>query len=319
MEGEISHHVIKEIHDIPIGQSGQIDHRVGSLPSGNIIHTRIHVFKGLKKGPSLLLLAGMHGDEINGIEILRRSITNGMFVNIQRGTVIVAPLLNLFGFINYSRDLPDGKDINRSFPGSANGSLASRLAWHITQHILPESDLIIDFHTGGAARYNYPQIRYSEEIPESKDLAQIFGATFIVHKPVIEKSLRAVGTAMGKPVIVFEGGETLRYDQTSISQGIEGIRRVLAHYQMIKGSVPEIHSKIIRESTWIRAQAPGLFLWSKSAGTKVSKGEVIGDIHDPHGHMHHEVTAPRNGYLLGLNNAAVINLGDALFHIGWED
>lgn len=319
MEDEQFQHLFKAIHDIPIGHSGQIDHRVGSLPSGNIIHTKIHVFKGKKQGPSLLLLAGMHGDEINGVEILRRALTSGMFAHVQRGTVIVAPLLNLFGFINYSRDLPDGKDINRSFPGSVNGSLASRLAWHITQHILPASDLIIDFHTGGAARYNYPQIRYSEDVPESKDLARIFGASFLVHKPVIEKSLRAVGTAMGKPVIVFEGGETLRYDPLSITQGLDGIKRVLIEQKMIKGNMPVPHSIIIRDSTWIRAQAPGLFLWSKSAGAKVKKGEIIGDIHDPHGHIHHEVAASRDGYLLGMNNAAVINLGDALFHIGWEE
>lgn len=294
-----------------------IDFHIGHLPSGHLIHTLVHVFRGEEEGPCLLLLAGMHGDEVNGVEILRSSLEARLFDGLSRGTVVVAPLLNVFGFINFSRDLADGKDINRSFPGSARGSLAARLAWQVNQELLPIGDYVIDFHTGGGSRYNFPQVRYSEEVPASRELAAIFGAPFLVHKPMIDKSLREAGTRLGKPVIVYEAGESLRYDAPGIEEGILGIRRVMDHFGMKPLDTPASSAIWLTESTWVRATQAGLFLWSRAAGEQVKKGEVLGDIHDPHVRSHHPVRAPRDAWIIGHNNAAVVSLGDALFHLGW--
>jgi uncharacterized protein len=299
------------------GQSVSVDYHTGALPSGHHIHTLIHVFRGRGNGPCILLLAGMHGDEINGVEILRSCLESRLFEDLESGTVIVAPLLNVYGFINFSRDLSDGKDINRSFPGSAKGSLASRLAWQVSQELLPLADYVIDLHTGGASRFNHPQVRYSEDVPESRALAEVFSAPFLVHKPVIEKSLREAGTRLGKPVIVYEAGESLRYDTLGIREGILGIRRVLAHYGLKPLDTPDSSPVWLTESTWVRATQAGLFLWSLSSGARVQKGDLLGDIHDPHVRSHHPVLAPRNAWIIGHNNAAVVSLGDALFHLGW--
>jgi uncharacterized protein len=299
------------------GASQTIDYHTGALPSGHHIHTLIHIFRGARRGPCILLLAGMHGDEINGVEILRSALESGHFEGLEAGTVIVAPLLNVYGFINFSRDLADGKDINRSFPGSAKGSLASRLAWQVSQDLLPLADYVIDLHTGGASRFNHPQVRYSEDEPESRALAEVFAAPFLVHKPVIEKSLRETGTRMGKPVIVYEAGESLRYNTLGIREGILGIRRVLNHFGLKAFDSPESTSVWLTESTWVRATQAGLFLWSRASGERVQKGDLLGDIHDPHVRSHHPVLAPRDAWIIGHNNAAVISLGDALFHLGW--
>lgn len=302
---------------IPPGENRVIDFHIGHLPSGHLIHTLVHVFRGVESGPCILLLAGMHGDEVNGVEILRSGLEAGLFEHIRRGTVVVAPLLNVFGFINFARDLSDGKDINRSFPGSSKGSLASRLAWQVDQELLPIADYVLDFHTGGSSRYNYPQVRYSEDVPDSKSLAAVFGARFLVHKPMIEKSLREAGTRKGKPVIVYEAGESQRYDTLGIEEGLLGIRRVLDHYGVKALDTPPPAPIWLRESTWVRATQAGLFLWSRSSGEQVRKGEILGDIHDPHGRSHHPVKAPRDGWIIGHNNAAAVSLGDALFHLGW--
>lgn len=299
------------------GENREVGYPVGSLPSGHRIQASIHVYRGMAPGPCLLLLAGMHGDEINGVEILRRSLDEGMFGPLVAGTVIVAPLLNVFGFINFSRDLSDGKDINRSFPGSVKGSLASRLAGQITRELLPVADYIVDFHTGGASRYNFPQVRYSDDNAASLELARWFGAPFLVRKSVIGHSLRETATRMGKPVIVYEAGESLRYDPAGIREGQRGIRRVMAHLGITNGEEESPDPVELSESTWVRATHAGLFLWATSSGSFVRKGQTLGDIHDPHGKVHHIVKASRDAWVIGHNNAAVVSLGDGLFHLGW--
>lgn len=308
-----------QIHGISLrpGEGGVVEYLAGHLPSGHPMQAHIHVFRGLSPGPSLLLLAGMHGDEVNGVELLRRALEERMFEALHSGMVLVAPLLNVFGFIHYARDLPDGKDINRSFPGSPRGSLAARLAWHITDGLLPLADLVIDFHTGGGSRYNIPQVRLAEDDPASLALAEAFGAPFVVFKPLIEKSLRETAVRMGKAVVVYEAGESLRYDKEAIEVGLQGIRNVLTRYGLSSGNPGGSDALMLRHSTWIRARQSGLFLWDAPAGMQVQKGAQLGVIHDPHGREAHPITAPRDGYLIGHNNAAVVHLGDALFHLAW--
>ena len=298
------------------GKNQDVRIPVGTLPSGNKISVRAHVFRSKKEGPCVLVLGGVHGDEVNGVETVRRAIASGMFKKLIKGSVIAIPLLNIFGFINFSREVPDGKDVNRSFPGSAKGSLASRVANVLTKQILPFVDFGVDYHTGGGSHYNYPQIRYTKNHQEAKVLADIFQAPFTIEKAAIEKSLRKVAKEMEKPILVFEGGESLRYDGLSLQVGLEGLRRLLEHFGMLKDQVTIKPSVLIEKTTWQRAPHAGTFLWYKSAGNKVLKEEPLGEINDPQGHKKTTILANLDGYIIGHNNAPVISQGDALFHIG---
>ena len=305
--------------EIAPGQQEVVKLSVGRLPSGNLIRMQAHVYRSLRRGPVILVLAGVHGDEVNGVEIVRRTIRQGYFENLQCGTVIAIPILNLYGFINFSREVPDGKDINRSFPGNSQGSLASRVARILTKKILPLADIVVDFHTGGRSHYNYPQVRYTKGDLLSEKLARAFAPPYLVAKPTIPKSLRKVALERGKPTLVFEGGESLRYDGLSIEKGLAGIRRLLYAQEMIKepGPVPE-QVMDFGKTTWIRAPRAGMFLWYKCSGHQTYKGEVIGEINNPYGEGTVKVMASRDGYIIGHNNAPVVSQGDALFHLGYE-
>lgn len=304
---------------IPPGASDMVNLHVGRLPSGTRISIKTQIFCGAAPGPTMLLLAGLHGDEINGVEIIRRALTSGMFEQVVRGNIIVIPILNVYGFINFSREVPDGKDVNRSFPGSASGSLASRVARILTRKVLPHVDFAVDFHTGGDNRYNYPQIRYSRSDPRARELAGAFGAPYLIEKALISKSLRKSGKDMGVPVIVYEGGESLRLDGFAIEMALKGIRRMLV-LQGFTDHKEHTSQEMItfKRSIWIRAKQAGIFIWSKKSGNKVLTGEVLGSIYDPSGLTRTAVTAPRDGYILGHNNSPVVHQGDALFHLGYD-
>ncbi len=300
------------------GESGEISLHVGRLPSGARVSIKTHVFNSLNPGPTVLILAGLHGDEINGVEIVRRALSSGLFENLLCGCVIVIPVLNVYGFINFSREVPDGKDVNRSFPGSFRGSLASRVARMLTKKVLPLVDFGIDFHTGGDNRFNFPQIRYSRRDPAAEECALQFAAPFIIEKPVIGKTLRKTAKSMGIPMIVFEGGEALRLDGFAIETALKGLRRLLHAKGLIDTS--EISGQVIRlrKTSWIRASHAGIFIWSKKSGTKIQKGETLGGIFDPYGNTRVPVAATRDGYIIGHNNTPVVHQGDALFHLGYE-
>ncbi len=294
---------------------------VGRLPSGNQIRIEAHVFRALAPGPVLLVMAGVHGDEINGVEIVRRCLEAGWFETLVSGSVVAIPLVNIYGFINFSREVPDGKDVNRAFPGSMKGSLASRVARSLTKKVLPQIDMTVDFHTGGGSLYNYPQVRYSKGHEPSLTLARQFSAPVLLAKPPIRKSFRKVALDLGKPTLVFEGGESLRYDAQAIEKGMAGLRRLLEAQGMLSpaaGAIPARPAREFVRSGWVRAPRAGLFLWHKDSGKAVRKGEVLGVINDPHGNGQEVVPAPKDGFMIGHNNAAVVNQGDALFHIAYE-
>lgn len=302
------------------GQEETIKINVGRLPSDTRIHIFAHVYRSKNPGPTVLLIGGVHGDEINGVVINRNMIEGRLFEKIKAGTIISVPLLNTYGFINFSREVPDGKDINRSFPGNMKGSLAARVARTLTKKILPSVDCILDFHTGGSSRYNYPQIRYSKKDKVAEQLAMYFGAPYTIQKPIIPKSLRKVAQEMGIPTIVYEAGESVRLDGYSISKGIQGTKQVLQSLGMLDypDLVRSTDTTLFKKSGWIRANFSGIFIWSKPSGHKVVKGEPIGQIHDPYGMKTVKVHAIKDGYIIGHNNGSVVNQGDALFHIGYE-
>ncbi|WP_317195523.1 succinylglutamate desuccinylase/aspartoacylase family protein [Rufibacter psychrotolerans] len=291
---------------------------ISRLPSGTQIDIPIHVFRSEEPGPVLLLMAGMHGDEVNGIETIRRMIRRRMLQPL-RGTILAIPILNIYGFLNFSREVPDGKDVNRSFPGSATGSLASRVAARFTREVLPLVDYGIDFHTGGASRSNFPQIRCELEGEGNEPLAQAFGAPFILDSKLRPGSLRKEASKLGKSIIVYESGESLRLDETSINTGIEGTIRVMHHLGMTDTSVPVSHPPVVcKKTTWIRARRAGLFRSFVKNGQAISRGQQVGTVADPYGYASHPITSPVNGYVIGLNHMPVVNQGDAILHIGVE-
>lgn len=302
------------------GETGSTNIDIANLPSGTKINMPVDVFRSKKEGPVLLVCAGMHGDEVNGIEMVRRTLAQKLYNNLTCGSVIVIPLINIFGFIHFSRELPDGKDVNRSFPGSKTGSLAAQVAHVLSKQIFPIIDYAIDFHTGGSTRYNYPQIRYTKGDSKSEELAKAFASPVIIANSVIEKSFRKEAIKQGKSTIVFEGGESLRYDSLSLKIGIEGIKRVLTHLKMLPTDLsksPTYTTVFIKKMYWQRAKKSGIYTWYINSGNTVKAGELLGTINDPQNKYTEPVIAEKSGFIVGHNNATVINRGDALFHIGW--
>jgi len=309
-----------KIADKTIRRNGmtRVEIPIARLPSNTPIDMVAHVYRGKEDGPTFLVLGGVHGDEVNGIEIVKRAQQQKLYSNLKKGTVISIPLLNVYGFINFSRGLPDGKDVNRSFPGSKNGSLASRVANTLTKYILPHVDFAIDFHTGGASIYNYPQSRVAKDDPEAIKLAHEFGMPHMIMGGLISKSLRKIASNKGIPMVVFEGGESLRMDEFSIKAGINGIKRVLISRGMIDGEVEDVHEVILHSNSWIRAQRSGMLKCLKVSGDYVMKGELLGTISGPYGRFEVNVKAKKTGMIFGHNNKPVVSQGDAIFHIGHE-
>ncbi|MFK7810418.1 MAG: succinylglutamate desuccinylase/aspartoacylase family protein [Saprospiraceae bacterium] len=304
---------------IPPGTNEVVPLNVARLPSGTVISLRLMVYRSKNPGPTALIIGGVHGDEINGVEIVRKSIVRKYFENLKAGTVIAVPLLNVYGFINFSRDASEGKDVNRSFPGNKNGSLASRVANAVTKVILPLVDFGMDFHTGGSSRYNYPQIRYTTDDKKAEEIAEAFAAPYLIRKKNTSNTLRKTSHSMKIPIVVYEGGESLRFDGYSIERALSGMLRVLKSKGMIE-EAPEALSKSLtfNRSSWVRANRSGIFEWMQESGGKVNVGEILGMIRDPYGESEVVVKANRTGYIIGHNNAPVVSQGDALFHIGYD-
>jgi len=291
---------------------------ISTLPSGTNINIPVHVFRAPADGPVMLLMAGMHGDEVNGIELVRRLLRRKL-LHPQRGTIIAIPLLNIYGFLNFSREVPDGKDVNRSFPGHKRGSLASRVAYTFVKEILPWVDYGLDFHTGGASRTNYPQIRSLLDSPENEKMARAFGAPFIVNAKLRAKSLRKEAAKQGKSILVYECGESLRFHEEGIERGVAGTLRVLHYLGIQEYNAPEAQASIICQKTsWVRARQAGLFHTQVQVGTYIQKGDILGRIADPYGVRALRIRSPYSGYIIGLNHMPVVNEGDALAHIGFE-
>ena len=300
------------------GENASVHIGVSELASGTKINIEAQVFRSKKKGPVMLVLGGVHGDEINGIEIVRRAVQSRMFNDIEKGSVIAIPVLNVFGFINFSRELPNGKDINRSFPGTSKGSLASRVAHALTKHILPLIDFGVDFHTGGGSIYNYPQIRVLKSDRKAINLAKQFSPPFIIKTGLMPKSLRKECSRRNIPMIVYEGGESLRLDEFAIREGLSGLMRLMSARGYTKGDFKLQNNLIINGSTWVRATKAGLFVSYLKVGASVMKGEDMGKITDPYGHKEVVIKSKRDGYVYGQSNLPVVNVGDALFHIGFD-
>ncbi len=304
--------------EIKPGKTKTINLKIARLHTMTDLNIPIIVSHSEKKGPVVLLSAGLHGDEFNGIEIIRQIIQSG--ANKPKcGTIICIPLVNVFGFVNQSREFPDGRDLNRVFPGSENGSLASRFAYHLMEEIVPVVDYVIDFHAGGRSRFNAPQVRIEEGNQKLEKMASAFHAPFLLYSKNIEGSFRESCDRLGVKYLLYEGGKSLDINQNVVKEGINGTKRFLKHLDMLSDYFPiEIPVKpmiYIENSTWIRAEFSGLFRSNAPAESFVNEGEVIAWITDPYGSVEKQVLAPISGYIINENQGAIVFQGDAIFHI----
>jgi predicted deacylase len=300
------------------GENKQIVLNSYELHTKTKIEIPVFVFRSKKEGPTLLLSAGMHGEETNGIEIIRKIITRDEIRSLACGSVIAIPVINSVSFLFGSRDLPDGRDLNRCFPGNKSGSFGSRIAYDLMKHIVPLIDFGVDFHTGGAKINNTPQIRCVFEFPDNVALAEKFSPPLIIDSTYREGTFRKEAAKKNKPILVYEGGESMRFDYTAINEGVNGCLRLMKRYNMLNIDVPNNHAVKIRKDTWIRANLSGLFHMNASNGAYVNKDDLLGVICNPFGNIEHQILSTVDGYIVGINNQPVVNQGDALIHLGME-
>jgi len=309
-------HILGE--DILLGERREINFNVAKLHTRTTLEVPVIIERSKKPGPIVLFAAGIHGDEVNGVEIVRQIIAKG--INKPKcGTIICIPIINILGFLHMDREFPDGRDLNRMFPGSKTGSLASRVANKLVTEIIPKVDLIIDYHTGAANRFNAAQIRIIEGNSSLDELATTFGAPFVLYSKNLNKSFRNTSYKLGIPMLLFEGGKSFYFDKNITNTGVNGAKRILNHLGMLHAkfriSKPKKKCVFISESRWIRAKYSGMFRASATINMQVNKGDVIGHITDPFGKFHHFVKAKNSGYIFNVNEAPIVNQGDALFHV----
>lgn len=303
---------------IPEGKRTVIDLKIAKLHTRTPINVPVIIEHSKNPGPVVLLLAGIHGDETNGVGIIREIIDQKLN-KPKNGTIICIPVFNVFGYLIETREFPDGRDLNRMFPGKQNGSLASQFAYQFSEKIAPFVDYIIDFHTGGGQRDNIAQIRCNKNDNKGLELAKIFNPPIIVYSNNIIKSLRETLHKMGKTVLLFEGGKSNDLNPTIINEGVNGTRNVLIHLGLLEGDITVRATPIfIKTAKWIRASDSGMLKILVVNGTYVKKREVLGIIQDPFGEFKKKVYAPYDSYIFCINRTPIVNKGDALFHLGLE-
>ncbi|RRO15306.1 succinylglutamate desuccinylase/aspartoacylase family protein [Flavobacteriaceae bacterium 14752] len=312
-------HILNE--KILPGQHKRLNLHTAKLYTTSSVDVPVIIERSKKKGPVVLVTAGIHGDELNGVEIVRQFLARKMNKPLV-GTIICIPVMNVFGFINMQREFPDGRDLNRIFPGAKKGPLASRFAFQLTDEILPAVDYAFDFHTGGAKRFNAAQIRISKKQPELLELAKAFSAPFVVYSSTIKKSYRMTCQKLNIPVLLFEGGKSADNDPVITKHGLDGLRRVLKHLGMLKAefapSKPAKPCVFISKTKWIRAKYSGLLHLKIDVGQWVDKGEEMAHITDPYGSFKHILKARDAGYVINVNQSPMVYQGDALFHISTQ-
>ncbi|OHX67452.1 succinylglutamate desuccinylase/aspartoacylase family protein [Flammeovirga pacifica] len=301
--------------EIKKGKGAVLELEVAKLHTRNSLKVPVIVERGKKDGPVLLLLGGVHGDESNGVAIVR-DIIRKKYHKPKKGTVICIPIFNMFGYLNLSRAFPDGRDLNRIFPGNKGGSLASQFAYKSTKEIAPLVDYVLDFHTGGSDRSNFPNIRCNFKEEREVALAKAFNAPFMMHSTYIHHSIRETIHKMGKPIILFEGGKSLSLDKDVIECGVNGALNVMKYLNMQEGDLNSSQKPIlIQKSKWLRAPYSGIFEAMISNGEYVTKKTLIGRVSDPFGEFEKKIYAPFDCHIFGLNTAPNVYKGDALFHV----
>ena len=276
----------------------------------------VRVIRGKRSGPVVFVSAAIHGDELNGIEIIRRFRKLNILKKL-KGTLILVPIVNVYGIMTLSRYLPDRRDLNRSFPGSSKGSLAGRVAKIFFDEIVKKCDLGIDLHTAAIHKSNLPQVRTNTDNDYTFKLAKAFGAPVVLHSELRDGSLRAVAQEAGVPILLYEAGEALRFDETSIRIGVQGLVNVLRENEMLPTVVRKTKKipLITRSSKWIRSSESGMLRTIKALGDTVETNEVIAFIDEPLGDETFQITSPFDGVIIGKSEIPLVQEGDAVFHI----
>jgi len=303
------------------GERGCVDLPVADLYTHTSLHMPVQVINGRRPGPTLFVAAAVHGDELNGVEIVRRLVARRSMQRL-RGCLIAVPIVNVHGFLDQSRYLPDRRDLNRVFPGSPKGSVAARLAHTFAQQIVTQSDFGIDIHTGALHRSNLPQVRANLDDTETLELARAFHVPVLINAPVRDGSLRAYAAGEGTPTLLYEAGEALRFDEVGIRAGLRGVTNVMRELGMlprVKTKTAPIESLVATSTSWVRAPASGIVRFRAKLGQRVSTGQDIAVISDPFGETEVTVNAQFPGIVIGRTNLPLAHEGDALAHIARFD
>lgn len=313
------------IHNLTIGgitikpgETKQIEMPVAKLYTDTDICIPVHVMRSKKPGPVVFVSAAVHGDELNGIEIIRRLIQSKT-LKISSGTLILVPMVNVYGVLNQSRYMPDRRDLNRSFPGSAQGSLAGRVADKFLAEIVRHCDYGIDLHTGAIHRSNLPQVRANLNDPETRSLAEVFGVPVLLNADLRDGSLRQAAVESDTRILLYEAGQALRFDELSIRAGVRGILNVITHLGLVrrKSRRKAVTPYIANNSSWVRANSSGIVHNLKNLGDQVSKGTPLAEIGSPFGEVISTITANKSGIIIGKQNIPLVQEGEAMFHIAF--
>lgn len=310
------------------GKRKRIDITVATLFDRTEMTIPVEVIHGVENGPTLFVSAAIHGDEINGVEVIKRLLGKSRIkAKKLKGTLIAVPIVNVFGFNRNSRYLPDRRDLNRCFPGSLKGSLAGRIARTFMDEIVDKCTHGIDLHTGAIHRTNLPQIRAYLDNEETNRLAHSFGVPVVVNSNIRDGSLRQAAADKGIPMLLFEGGEALRYEEKVIRSALNGVLSTMESIGMVAPEGVKRKKKrkqkevfVARSSYWVRAPESGSLRAQKKCGDQVNKGDLLGEISDPYGRNKVKVIASKTGIIIGMTMLPLVNNGDALFHIArFED
>ncbi|HEX5770636.1 MAG TPA: succinylglutamate desuccinylase/aspartoacylase family protein [Nocardioidaceae bacterium] len=298
------------------GSAKEVELPITRLVTGADVSLPVRIVHGREDGPVVWVNAAIHGDEVVGIEVIRR-VLGTLSPKTLRGTLVAVPIVNVLGFMTGDRYLPDRRDLNRSFPGSARGSLASRIAHLFMTEVVAKCEVGIDLHTGSDRRANLPQVRADLDDPRTRQLSEAFGAPVILHARIRDGSLRHAAREKGATVLVYEGGEAWRFDDYAIDAGVTGVRRVLASLGMVDPleEDPPTASVECRQSGWVRARGTGILQLDVDLGQQVEEGQRLGGLSDSVGRRVRLVHADRSGIVIGMTNAPLVNSGDAIVHI----
>ncbi|WP_408897645.1 succinylglutamate desuccinylase/aspartoacylase family protein [Nocardioides sp. R1-1] len=299
------------------GATKEVELPITRLVTGGDVSLPVRVVHGRDEGPTVWVNAAIHGDEVMGVEVIRQALAT-LSARSFRGTLLAVPVVNVLGFMTGDRYLPDRRDLNRQFPGSARGSLASRIAHLFMTEVVSKCDVGLDLHTASDRRTNLPQIRADLDDPRTRTLAEAFGAPVMLHARLRDGSLRQAGRDHGAAVLLYEAGEALRFEEEPIAVGVAGVRRVLASLGMIDAdpgddaTPPPVEC---RTSAWVRARGTGILHLEVRLGEYVEEGRRLGGLSDTFGRRVRLVHADRSGIVIGLTRAPIVNAGDALVHI----
>ncbi len=305
--------------EVKAGETKRIQLEMPPLYTDTHMSIPVHVQRGKRDGPTLFVSAAIHGDELNGIEIINRLLRSSAIKRL-RGTLIAVPMVNVYGVLSQSRYLPDRRDLNRSFPGSKKGSLAGRLAHLFLNEIVEQCDIGIDLHTGAIHRSNLPQIRANLSDPETLEMAKAFGLPVLLNAELRDGSLRQVASEMGVKMVLYEAGQALRYDEFSIRAGVKGIINIMRHTGMLNKTTrkgPNIKMFVAKQSGWVRANESGFVMHKAQLGDHIGKDEILATISDPFGDVLDNVFSPQEGVVIGKQNIPLVQEGEAIYHIAY--